>query len=105
MHGLQSRQTSQVQHATSSGATEFETGHSGAITCDLVGLIEVPLEIGDSREQTIFDIGRMLLACRSAQPGVSLSKATASTQGGGTGAEVRLRSAIIPQIYFCNAVI
>lgn len=75
---------------------------------DPLGLLNIPLTIGADTEWWIFDTGANISTItRSTAKRLSLtvSKGRAQTQGGATGAEVSLSTAIIPEITFGRAVI
>ena len=75
---------------------------------DPTGDLDVPVEVGEMKQWWIFDTGANIstIAMSSAkQFGLTLSKGSASTQSGATGAEVPLRTAVIPELILGGAVI
>ncbi len=75
---------------------------------DAIGDLDVPLQIGSRQEHWIFDTGANISTIprsTAKRLGLSISKGRARTQGGATGAEVALSTAIIPEIHFGDAII
>ena len=75
---------------------------------DPLGNVDVPLRIGTGTEWWIFDSGANIsTVTRSTAKrlGLTVSKGRAQTQGGATGAEVPLSTAIIPKMAFGSVVI
>jgi predicted aspartyl protease len=73
-----------------------------------LGLLDVPVKIGADTEWWIFDTGAnisTLTKSTAKRLGLTVSKGRAQTQGGATGTEILLSTAIIPQITFGGAVI
>jgi predicted aspartyl protease len=75
---------------------------------DRLGDLDVPIRIGADTEWWLFDTGANIsdiTRTTAKRLGLNLSKGRAQTQGGATGAEVPLSTAIIPEIAFGRAVI
>jgi clan AA aspartic protease (TIGR02281 family) len=75
---------------------------------DQIGNMDVPVEINGHTEWWMFDTGANITTMTrstAGRLGLPLSKSRAQTQGGATGAEVALWTAIIPQITLGAAVI
>lgn len=75
---------------------------------DPIGDIDVPLQIGETKQWWIFDTGANIstITLSTAKGlGLTISKGRASTQGGATGAEVPLWTAVIPQLTFGGAIV
>jgi predicted aspartyl protease len=75
---------------------------------DPLGDVEVPLAIGRNSEWWIFDTGANIsnvTVSTAKRLGLKISKERAQTQGGATGVEVPLSTAIIPELRFGRALI
>jgi predicted aspartyl protease len=75
---------------------------------DTIGDIDVPLEIGDTKQWWIFDTGANISTISlttAKQLGLPISKGKATTQSGATGAEVSLWTTVIPQLTFGGVII
>jgi predicted aspartyl protease len=75
---------------------------------DPIGDLDVPLQIGEAKQWWIFDTGANVSTITSSTArrlGLIISKGQARTQGGATGAEVPLRTAVIPQLTFGEAIL
>jgi predicted aspartyl protease len=87
-----------------SGARNF----SVTVRRNPLGDIDVPLQIGDAKQWWIFDTGAntsTITLSTAKRLGLTISKGSASTQSGATGAEVSLRTTVIPQINFGEAIV
>jgi predicted aspartyl protease len=75
---------------------------------DPIGDIDVPLQIGETKQWWIFDTGAnisTITLSTAKRLGLTISKGRARTQGGATGAEVPLSAAVIPQLTFGGAIV
>jgi predicted aspartyl protease len=75
---------------------------------DTIGDIDVPLEIGDTKQWWIFDTGANIstISLTTAKRlGLPISKGKATTQSGATGTEVPLWTTVIPQLTFGGVII
>lgn len=75
---------------------------------DVIGDIDVPLQLAEKKQWWIFDTGAnisTITLSTARNLGLKLSEGHATTQGGATGTEVPLRTAVIPEVHFGDAVI
>jgi predicted aspartyl protease len=73
-----------------------------------IGDLDVPLQVGDAKQWWIFDTGAnisTITLSTAKRLGLAISKGHARTQGGATGAEVPLWTAVIPQLTFGEAIL
>jgi predicted aspartyl protease len=73
-----------------------------------IGDLDVPLQIGDAKQSWIFDTGAnisTITLSTAKRLGLTISKGHARTQGGATGAEVPLWTAVIPRLSFGAAIL
>ncbi len=89
---------------TVSGEREFAV----PIRHDALSDMNVPVQIGSTTEWWIFDTGAnesTISLSTAKRLGLTISKGRASTQSGGTGKEVPLWTAVIPEVTFGKAVV
>jgi predicted aspartyl protease len=84
-----------------------ERNFSVAIRHNSLGVIDVPLQIGDKKEWWIFDTGASIstiTVSTANRLGLTISRERASTQSSATGKEVPIWITVIPQIRFGSAI-
>jgi predicted aspartyl protease len=89
---------------TVSGEHEFRT----PIRSNVLGNVEVPIQIGNATEWWILDTGAnesSITVSTAKRIGLALSKESASGQSGATGKEVPLRTAVIPKLAIGGIVV
>jgi len=84
------------------------TGFTVATRRDPLGNTDVPVTVGQTEVWWMFDTGANISTISlstATRLGLTLSRGSATTQSGATGNEVRLHTAIIPELRFGDALI